>query len=75
MTAAKTNPDMAFMLGGIQSDVKHILDALSNNQQELEAVEGRLNKVEKFQVRVATAIALLTPVVAFGSSWIITLLT
>ncbi|ANS06239.1 hypothetical protein HOR19_gp46 [Phage MedPE-SWcel-C56] len=60
--------DLAFMLGRIQGDVKHILEALTRNQRQFETVnsrltdmDDRLDKVEKFNVKVITIASIVVP--------------
>lgn len=60
--------ELAFMLGRIQGDVKHILEALTRNQQQFNKVDGRfsemesrLDKIEKFNVRVLTVASIAGP--------------
>lgn len=70
MNDKSTNPhDLAFMLGGIQSDVKHVLAALTRNQEQFDRIDkefdhigDRLNKVEKFNVKVLTMASIIGPV-------------
>lgn len=61
--------ELAFMLGRIQGDVKHILEALMRNQEQFTRVddrfshfEDRLDKVERFNVKVLTAASIAGPV-------------
>lgn len=61
--------ELAFMLGRIQGDVKHILEALTENNKRFAAldtkiveIERRQDKSEKFQVKVATVMAIATPI-------------
>ena len=61
--------ELAFMLGRIQGDVKHILEALTRNQEQFKEIDARLieydrrlDKAEKFQVKVATILAIAAPV-------------
>jgi hypothetical protein len=61
-----SNPsELAFMLGRIQGDVKHILEALTRNQEQFVAVNNRLAtlekrvvEVEKFNIKAATILGL-----------------
>lgn len=53
--------ELAFMLGRIQGDVKHILEALTRNQEQFNAVNAKLTtlekrvvEVEKFNIKAAT---------------------
>ena len=57
------------MLGRIQGDVKHILEALIRNQEQFKEIDTRLaeydrrlDKTEKFQVKVATILAIAAPI-------------
>lgn len=65
----------ALMVGEIRSDVKHILTALASNKQELDNVradlseenkrlEERLDKVERFNVKVVTYASLAVPILS-----------
>lgn len=61
--------ELAFMLGRIQGDVKHILEAMTRNQEQFKAVEDklqradeRMDKLEKFQVKMMTIVGIVGPV-------------
>lgn len=65
--------ELAFMLGRIQGDVKHILEAMQRNQQQFHAIDDkftrideRLDKVEKFNVKVITTVGILGPIFMAG---------
>lgn len=65
----------ALMVGEIRSDVKHILTTLASNKQELDSVkadlseenrrlEERLDKVERFNVKIVTYASLAVPIMS-----------
>lgn len=63
------NGELAFMLGRIQGDVKHILTALTRNQEQFNAVDKklghmdrRMDALEKFQTKIMTIVAIVGPV-------------
>lgn len=63
---SSTDSDLAFMLGRIQGDVKHILTAIADNHnefgvisQKFDRVDKRLDEVEKFNVKVITIATIL----------------
>ena len=73
-------PALYRLLGELSADVKHILSALERNQRETEKlreefreetdeVKDRLNKVEKFNVRVLTYASISLPILTFALSW------
>ena len=58
----KHESDLAFMLGRIQGDVKHILQAMTRNQSQFDRVDQRITAVERFMWKVA-GIATAIPVI------------
>ena len=67
--------ELAFMLGRIQGDVKHILEAMTRNQEQFKEVEAklsradeRMDKLEKFQVKMMTIVAIVGPVLMLGAT-------
>ena len=69
MDDLKNSTDLAFMLGRIQGDVKNILEALTRNQRQFAIMDGRmtklderLDKVEKFNVKVGVILAIASPI-------------
>ena len=72
---ANLESSFEFMVGEIRSDVKHILASLDNNKNELNTVrnelsienkrlEERLDKVERFNIRIVTYASLAVPVLS-----------
>lgn len=73
MSEKPQGSEIAFMLGRIQGDVKHILDAITAHNKradKLEAAIGaqekRMDKIEKFQVKVGVIMAIATPILLTG---------
>lgn len=58
--------EVAFMLGRVHGDVKHILDELKDNRGQFKSLEKRMDKVEQFNVRVITAAAILMPLISIA---------
>ena len=68
--------ELAFMLGRIQGDVKHILEALTANNKrfdqleaQLRAQDERMDKLEKFQVKMMTIVAIVGPILMAGGTF------
>lgn len=68
------------LLGELSADVKHILSALDRNQreteklrtefrEEIDEMNDRLTKLEKFNVRVLAYVSIALPVIVLALDW------
>lgn len=65
MTERQTlGSELAMMLGEIKANVQALREDSSRREGHLSRLELRLDKVEKFNIRIATLASLVVPVVS-----------
>lgn len=61
------DPDHLILLGGISADIKHILQMLEKQNQELAAIHARVNTLEAFRWKILGIVtAIPTFITALG---------
>lgn len=63
--------DIAMLLGALNANVQALRDGQASRDAHLHRIEVRLDKVEKFHVKLITAATMVVPVVSVVANYVV----